>query len=138
MWILKLFVLLTIPITFPLSAILDKLLGEEVSSNYNKNKMKQLFKIYEEQNLLESHERKILDGALDLRDKQIQEVMTPLEKVYMLDIDTLLDKDLLKEIYSKGYSRIPIYEGHREKIVSVLLSRDLILINPEKRKITIR
>jgi len=69
MWILKLFVLLTLPITFPLSAILDKVLGEEVSSNYNKNKMKQLFKIYEEQNLLESHERKILDGALDLRDK---------------------------------------------------------------------
>lgn len=69
MWILKLVVLLTLPITFPLSAILDKLLGEEVSSNYNKNKMKQLFKIYEEQNLLESHERKILDGALDLRDK---------------------------------------------------------------------
>ena len=100
--------------------------------------MKQLFKIYEDQNLLESHERKILDGALDLRDKQIREVMTPLEKVYMLDIDTLLDKDLLKEIYSKGYSRIPIYEGHREKIVSVLLSRDLILIKPEKRKITIR
>ena len=40
MWILKLFVLITIPISFPLSAILDKLLGEEVSSNYNKNKMK--------------------------------------------------------------------------------------------------
>jgi metal transporter CNNM len=64
--------------------------------------------------------------------------MTPLEKVYMLEIDSLLDKDLLKEIYSKGYSRIPIYEDKRENIVSVLLSRDLILINPDKRKITIR
>ena len=64
--------------------------------------------------------------------------MTPLDKVYMLDIDTPVDKELLKQIYSNGYSRIPIYEGHREKIVSVLLSRDLILINPEKRKITIR
>ena len=48
MWILKLFVLLTIPITFPLSAIFDKLFGVEVNSNYNKNKMKQLFKIYED------------------------------------------------------------------------------------------
>lgn len=64
--------------------------------------------------------------------------MTPLENVYMLDIDSQLDKELLKEIYSKGYSRIPIYEGKRENIVSVLLSRDLILINPDKRKITIR
>jgi len=57
--------------------------------------------------------------------------MTPLEKVYMLEIDSQLDKELLKEIYSKGYSRIPIYEGKRENIVSVLLSRDLILINPD-------
>lgn len=48
MWILKLVVLVTIPITFPLSAILDKVLGQDVSSNYNKNKMKQLFKIYED------------------------------------------------------------------------------------------
>lgn len=46
MWILQLMVWLTIPITFPLSAIFDKVIGEEVSSNYNKNKMKQLFKIY--------------------------------------------------------------------------------------------
>jgi len=46
MWILQLLVWLTIPITFPLSAIFDKVIGEEVSSNYNKNKMKQLFKIY--------------------------------------------------------------------------------------------
>jgi len=46
MWILKIFVFITLPISFPLSAILDKILGEEVSSNYNKNKMKQLFQIY--------------------------------------------------------------------------------------------
>jgi metal transporter CNNM len=138
MWILKIFVFISLPISFPLSAILDKILGEEVSSNYNKNKMKQLFQIYEEQNLLDANERKILDGALDLRDKTIVSVMTPLDKVYMLDINTVLDKEMLKEIYAKGFSRIPIYEGHREKIVSVLLSRDLILINPEKRKITIK
>ena len=99
MWILMLFVILTFPISFPLSAILDKLLGEEVGSNYNKNKMKQLFQIYEEQNLLDANERKILSGALDLREKTIISVMTPLDNVYMLEIDSQLDKELLKEIY---------------------------------------
>ena len=64
--------------------------------------------------------------------------MTPLEKAYMLDIDVLVDKDLLRDIYTNGYSRIPIYEGRREKIVGILLARDLILINPDKKKITIR
>jgi len=57
----------------------------------------------------------------------------------MLDIDSIVDKELLRTIYTKGYSRIPVYEGSRDKIVGILLTRDLILINPEKnKKITIR
>jgi len=48
----------------------------------------------------------------------------------MLDIDLVVDKDLLRHIYSQGFSRIPIYEGSRDKIKGILLARDLILINP--------
>jgi metal transporter CNNM len=53
MWILYLFVFITFPISFPLAAILDKLLGEDVGDIYNKNKMKRLFEMYEHENLLD-------------------------------------------------------------------------------------
>ena len=59
--------------------------------------------------------------------------MTPLDQVYMLDIDSTVDKDLLRSIYSQGYSRIPVFQERRDNIVGILLARDLILINPEKR-----
>ena len=75
---------------------------------------------------------------MELHERTTAEVMTPLEKAFMLDIDLPVDKELLRNVYSKGYSRIPIYEGKRDKIVGILLARDLILINPDKRKITIR
>lgn len=64
--------------------------------------------------------------------------MTPVDRAYMLDIDRELNRDLLREIYTQGFSRIPIYHNERNNIVGILMARDLILINPEKKLITIR
>jgi len=64
--------------------------------------------------------------------------MTPLEEVYMLEINRKLDKNLMREIYEKGYSRIPIYKNNKENIVGCLLSRDLILLNTEKKELTLK
>jgi metal transporter CNNM len=64
--------------------------------------------------------------------------MTPIEEVYMLDINTNLDHRMLREIYSKGFSRIPIFEKTKDNIVGILMARDLILINPDKALITLK
>lgn len=64
--------------------------------------------------------------------------MTPINDVYMLDINTPLDQRVLREIYSRGFSRIPVYEHSRDNIVGILMARDLILINPEKALITLK
>jgi metal transporter CNNM len=58
--------------------------------------------------------------------------MTKIEDVYMLEINTKLDHQCLKQIYQEGLSRLPIYERTKNNIVGVLMSRDLILINPDK------
>lgn len=72
-----------------------------------------------------------MSTTLELQDKKVGSIMTHLDKTFMLDINSIIDNNLLKRIYSEGYSRIPIYEGSRENIVGVLMSRDLILINVE-------
>jgi metal transporter CNNM len=64
--------------------------------------------------------------------------MTKIEEVYMLEINTKLDNEMLKQIYIKGFSRIPVYEGSKDNIVGILMARDLILINPEKSLITLK
>ena len=64
----------------------------------------------ESENVLKATERKILSAALELGRKTVEEVMTPFDEIYMLDINTVINRDLLKEIYTKGYSRIPVYD----------------------------
>lgn len=56
----------------------------------------------------------------------------------MLEINTQLDWRLLRDIYSKGYSRIPIYENVRDNIIGILHARDLLLINPSKALVTLK
>ena len=63
--------------------------------------------------------------------------MTPIDKVFMLEINTEISRELLLEIYSRGYSRIPVYENVRQNVTGVLMAKDLILFNPNK-KMTIK
>ena len=64
--------------------------------------------------------------------------MTPIDKCFMLEISTKLNFDTLKQVYSSGHSRIPIYDRHKDNIVGILMARDLILINPDKAMMTLR
>ena len=100
--------------------------------------MKRMFEMLEVENVIKSQERKIIQAALDLQEKTAFEVMTPIDEVYMLEINTHLDHRMLREIYSKGFSRIPIYDKNKDNIVGVLMARDLILINPDKALITLK
>lgn len=44
----------------------------------------------------------IIAGALELKQKTVVDVMTKLEDVYMLPIDSLLDFDTVSEIMHNG------------------------------------
>lgn len=59
-WIIYFFMFLTFPISFPISAILDSALGEEVGNILSKNQMKKMFEMLEVENVIKSSERKII------------------------------------------------------------------------------
>lgn len=56
----------------------------------------------------------------------------------MLEIDQAIDYDLLRELYIKGFSRIPVYERYRENVIGVVLAKDFIMVNPEHSKLTLK
>ncbi|GLE00790.1 hypothetical protein PINS_up009578 [Pythium insidiosum] len=76
----------------------------------------------------------IIHGALDLSAKTVQQVMIPIEKVYMLELDTKLDDNTMAEILASGHSRIPIYKKYRSNIVGLLLVKRLIVVDPEDER----
>ena len=81
----------TFPISFPISAILDNVLGEEVGNTISRTMLGNFFKQLEDEGIFNKEERKIMQAALDLEQKSVRSVMTPIDKVYMLEINTKID-----------------------------------------------
>ena len=86
------FYYITFIVTYPIAAILDKILGEEAGHTLSKNQMKRMFEQYERQALIKPQERKILSAVLELKTKTIGQVMTPVEKAFMIDINSNLNQ----------------------------------------------
>ena len=137
-WLLWIFLAITFIIAYPIAAILDKVLGEEVGTVMTKTKMKKFFAIQQDMKMIEDQEGRILRATLDLSTRPISEVMIKIEDSYMLDINTTINREITQEIYTKGFSRIPVYDGDRSNICGVLMAKDLILFNPDRDQMTIK
>ncbi|XP_072943230.1 unextended protein-like [Epargyreus clarus] len=130
-WIMKIVMGICAPLAWPTSKLLDYFLGEEIGTHYNRERLKELVKITNHVNDLDKEEVNIISGALDLRKKKVKDVMTKLKDCYMLPINSVLDFETMTEIVKSGYSRIPVYEGARGNIITVLFIKDLAFVDPD-------
>ena len=122
---------LTSPVAYPLSWILDKLLGEEIGCVYNREQLMEYIRITREYNRLDNTEVGIISGALALKSKTAADIMTPLEEIFSLPVDKKLNWQTICQINDSGFSRIPVYGGDDpSNIVGLLHTRDLALIDP--------
>lgn len=126
--------LVTFPLSWPVSYCLDWALGEEIGHAYDRERLMEFIQVTRNINNLETDEVNIISGALKIKRVQINEVMTRIEDVFMLDETAVLDFDTIQAIVEKGYSRIPVHEaGNRKNIVAVLFAKDLALIDPDSK-----
>ncbi|XP_050745723.1 unextended protein isoform X4 [Drosophila biarmipes] len=122
---------ITAPLSYPVSRILDKLLGEEIGNVYNRERLKELVRVTNDVNDLDKNEVNIISGALELRKKTVADVMTHINDAFMLSLDALLDFETVSEIMNSGYSRIPVYDGDRKNIVTLLYIKDLAFVDTD-------
>ncbi|XP_029025012.2 metal transporter CNNM4 isoform X2 [Betta splendens] len=127
----KFFMLLTFPLSFPVSKLLDVLLGQEIGTVYNREKLVEMLKVTEPYNDLVKEELNMIQGALELRTKTVEDVMTPLNNCFMIQADAVLDFNTMSEIMESGYTRIPVYDEERSNIVDILYVKDLAFVDPD-------
>ncbi|XP_028269381.1 metal transporter CNNM4-like isoform X1 [Parambassis ranga] len=127
----KLFMLLTFPLSWPISKILDCVLGQEIGTVYNREKLVEMLKVTEPYNDLVKEELNMIQGALELRTKTVEDVMTPVSNCFMIHSDAILDFNTMSEIMESGYTRIPVYEDERSNIVDILFVKDLAFVDPD-------
>jgi metal transporter CNNM len=128
------------PLAVPIGWVLDRALGHRHTALFRRAEFKALVDIHgpEGQGLsggsgkLSADEVQVIKGALDLTHKRARAAMTPLDMVFMLPLDAVLDEPTLTSILASGHSRIPVHRhGDRSSILGILLVKELILVDPK-------
>ncbi|MHB8151420.1 MAG: hemolysin family protein, partial [Desulfobulbia bacterium] len=71
-------------------------------------------------------ERRVITNILDLKDKNVRQIMTPLTVTFMLDADLTVTRAMqANERLLNMHSRIPLYEKNRDEVIGILLRKDL-------------
>jgi metal transporter CNNM len=84
---------------------------------------------------LNQDEVTIISAVLDLKEKSIGSIMTPMDDVFTLSLDDVLDEVTMDDILSQGYSRIPVHHPDNDQnFVGMLLVKMLITYDPEDAK----
>src|SRR6185369_14525208 len=75
--------------------------------------------------LVESRDRWMLGGVLDLAEMDVSEVMVHRKAIAMIDAD-LTPREILAAALDSNHSRLPLYRDDPENIVGLLHAKDLL------------
>ncbi|GAA5945069.1 uncharacterized protein JCM15063_001649 [Sporobolomyces koalae] len=132
-------------IAYPIAKLLEWILGAHDGIVYRRAELKELVALHAESagrhGDLATDTVAIVGATLDLQSKCVRDAMTPAERMFSLPITATLDYKTLGTILEAGHSRIPVYEEipiesngekrTRKAILGVLLTKQLILLDPE-------
>ncbi len=118
------------PIAYPISWVLERTVGKETETVWDREELAEIIKDHEESDLseLDSDEQKIILGALEYSDKKAGEVMTYRDDCFLISSETVLTESVLKHIKDEGYTRVPVFEDRKRNIIGVLYTKDLITL----------
>lgn len=122
------------PVAYPCALLLDHILGEDHGTVYKKLGLKTLVTLHKTMGVerLNQDEVTIISAVLDLKEKSVAQIMTPIDRVYTMLSDHVLDEKTVEEIFHAGFSRIPIHLPNEPmNFIGMLLVRVLISYDPE-------
>jgi len=78
-----------------------------------------------EKNLLDADALAMMEGVLQVSERQVREIMIPRAQMDVIDISQLPEK-FIPFVVSTAHSRFPVIDGDKDHIIGILLAKDLL------------
>jgi magnesium and cobalt transporter len=78
-----------------------------------------------EHNLLDSDALSMIEGALQVSDQQVRDIMVPRSQMDVIDVNETPDK-FIPHVIATAHSRFPVVDKNRDDVIGVLLAKDLL------------
>ncbi len=79
----------------------------------------------EQEGVVDYNEARFIDQIFEFSRKTVADVMTPRSAMFCLPVE-MSPSEIVTELVKSRHSRVPLYRGHRDTIVGVLYTRDLL------------
>ncbi|MFT4552714.1 MAG: putative hemolysin [Chlamydiales bacterium] len=76
---------------------------------------------------LDAEQKRLIESVITFKDRVVREVMIPRVDIFTLPATTSI-KEAAKLLDEEGYSRIPVYSGTVDKIIGVLMYKDILAL----------
>lgn len=129
--LLRFMIFLTYPVSKPLQLLLDKMFAHETAHLQSRHELGMMITEHlgAKESDLDEDEVEIIRGALQLSEKRVLSIMTPIEYAYWLQPQDVIDSNRIDEIKAMGHSRIPVLNASKTICFGVLLVKELLDID---------
>jgi len=132
-------IVVTYPVSKPLQVLLDKLFGHETQELETRHELGLMITEHlgDDTSELDADEVEIIRGALQLSEKHVQGIMTPIRQVYWVAPDDIIDAEKIDEIKARGWSRVPVFSHQLTTCFGLLLVKDLVDMDFNSHGVTV-
>lgn len=78
-----------------------------------------------ERNLLDADALSMMEGVLQVSERQVREIMIPRAQMDVIDISEPVEK-ITAFVIQTAHSRFPVTDGDKDNIIGILLAKDLL------------
>lgn len=134
--VVRVLLVIMFPIAWPVSKLLDKILGEK-HSLFRRAELITLVHMHGNEagkgGELSRHETNLIAGTLELAGKTAADAMTPVASVVSIDGQSGINEDVMNSIVASGHSRIPVYFGRRNNIIGLVFVKNFLNVTIDQQ-----
>jgi magnesium and cobalt transporter len=91
----------------------------------DRNDIIELLRDAEDRHVLNTETLSMIEGVMQVSEMKVREIMVPKSQMIVIESDQTLD-EILPIIIDSGHSRFPVIGDDRDKVIGVLLAKDLL------------
>ena len=110
-----------------LTFLLKKAIGENYGDDVTEDDIMSMVDAGNESGTIEDDQAELISNVFEYNDLRADDVMTHRVNISAIDINSTLD-DIIYLALDKGFSRIPVFEKSIDKIIGVIIVKDLLCL----------
>jgi putative hemolysin len=110
-----------------LNALLTKALGENYDGDVTEDDILSMVDAGEESGAIEEDSAEMISNVFEFDEMNVADVMTHRVNIVGVEVNTKLD-DIIYIALDEGFSRIPVYKGTIDKIIGIIIVKDLLCL----------